>query len=893
MKRHNHLFMGMEALIFLVAVAGIVLIVTPMMPSAPVALNTITGQVYSVGDTIPAEYAPPWDVFDPGAGLFFTVADPDYTGLGPGDTVDVQLTINRPGGFIYNYLLYSEGDDWENDTLGNGYWLTGEVTKTLTYRYDDLDEENYLLIYTCKYNEQALNDSWDCGCKEPLDPACRSYQIQWFPGPEALPPGTTGCTTDDNCTDPYLPHCNVDTGECVECLSHPHCRDTAAPFYDPDQQYCWWLNKVCVECNNDGHCPADRPHCNQELRICEARAGCTSDADCTDPAEPRCDLSMGVCVECLTDDDCATNEICFEGECIEEDPSSSGSLCIVDREIVYEFNDVGPCDRYKPNAPYMYSLLFNPGTDTLYSLDYLGMSSFKLNGLNPAQSKVHNYLLGQSGTFGTPHPCAWYPGMGSAPNCLATSGDCYGYRTRWWSSFAGEDEVYAHTAFGYTFPATKLLFNGAGSAFSLVASFGNYYDTDTSTEYNQVVTRNGGGHHVIGTGSTSIPAGRYVMFWKTSDGKRLWLLRPATSGEPSDFHLIDATNVQSPQDLGLISSTLAAALEPYKNYLGSYNTRMTSPTKLALADLGSQFKLYDITDPRSAQLIDTFPDNKNDQQFSISASYGPKWRDGNTYYIFHDNDGLYQHVKNSGTGWTKAVDTPRTMLKDIQVYDGKLFIHSSSYGDPYKFKIIDIASGELLMDEPEPIAYYESLNAGSVFAGFKHQELMVTKKNGKYYLYKAFSGQRPSYAGGNTIILGFEVSDNPDDCGGPPACTPDCTGAACGDDDGCGRECHGTCPDPGELCVGSGGGYRCDVDCHPTHTDFVCSAGEVGDVCCEKMGSVCVTVGRRMECADRMPPGSMHTCYLWDSGGAGSTCAIPGPHPVCPWSEDRWDCGAI
>jgi uncharacterized repeat protein (TIGR01451 family) len=48
------------------------------------------------------------------------------------------------------------------------------------------------------------------------------------------------------------------------------------------------------ECDSDDECSGDKPHCDLTLHAC---TGCTSDADCTDPAQPACQPS-GACGEC-------------------------------------------------------------------------------------------------------------------------------------------------------------------------------------------------------------------------------------------------------------------------------------------------------------------------------------------------------------------------------------------------------------------------------------------------------------------------------------------------------------------------------------------------------------------------------------------------------------------
>lgn len=67
-------------------------------------------------------------------------------------------------------------------------------------------------------------------------------------------------------------------------------------------------------------------------------------------------------------------------------------------------------------------------------------------------------------------------------------------------------------------------------------------------------------------------------------------------------------------------------------------------------------------------------------------------------------------------------------------------------------------------------------------------------------------------------------------CGddGDKDCTPSCTDAACGDSDGCGGQCSGTCPD-GETCNAS---FECEAegDCCPGQTLHITVTGASVDL---------------------------------------------------------------
>ncbi len=105
-------------------------------------------------------------------------------------------------------------------------------------------------------------------------------------------------------------------------------------------------------------------------------------------------------------------------------------------------------------------------------------------------------------------------------------------------------------------------------------------------------------------------------------------------------------------------------------------------------------------------------------------------------------------------------------------------------------------------------------------------------------------------------------------------CTPDCTGAACGDDDGCGDMCDGTCP-AGEVCNAS---FECEVECTPD-----CAGKNCGDD--DGCGGTCDTCGAGEICLNA-------TCMAetddsdWDpdaneQGEAGENCPVALNNNIC------------
>lgn len=92
------------------------------------------------------------------------------------------------------------------------------------------------------------------------------------------------------------------------------------------------------ECNTDKDCPADKPYCDPQTKVCKP---CASDSQCSDPTKPACQPD-GTCGECSATNTtkCPTEKpVCntFTGTCAvctPEDPSKcvsdpNGPVCVV------------------------------------------------------------------------------------------------------------------------------------------------------------------------------------------------------------------------------------------------------------------------------------------------------------------------------------------------------------------------------------------------------------------------------------------------------------------------------------------------------------------------------------------------------------------------------------
>lgn len=64
-------------------------------------------------------------------------------------------------------------------------------------------------------------------------------------------------------------------------------------------------------CGIDSDCVLTNLHCNGGRCV-----ACTSDAHCTAPGYPRCDMALHRCVECGVSADCGGANVCHTGHCV-------------------------------------------------------------------------------------------------------------------------------------------------------------------------------------------------------------------------------------------------------------------------------------------------------------------------------------------------------------------------------------------------------------------------------------------------------------------------------------------------------------------------------------------------------------------------------------------------
>src|SRR5258708_755379 len=114
-----------------------------------------------------------------------------------------------------------------------------------------------------------------------------------------------GATTVDagNGMDALPPTCATDGG-CVKSLTCKNSLDC------PSDLVCDNAKQLCVDCINDADCKSQERCVSQ---VC--RGACTSDKDCT-PFNQLCEMAAGYCVSCLSSAQCASDQHCSKGVCV-------------------------------------------------------------------------------------------------------------------------------------------------------------------------------------------------------------------------------------------------------------------------------------------------------------------------------------------------------------------------------------------------------------------------------------------------------------------------------------------------------------------------------------------------------------------------------------------------
>jgi hypothetical protein len=117
---------------------------------------------------------------------------------------------------------------------------------------------------------------------------------------KAKNPLINGCRQDEDCSDPKIFRCNLDTGQCL-CRTNDACK--AGEFCNA-MGYC----QAHVGCYETQDCPAGF-FCDPISDTCIADGRCASDLDC--PPGELCDKATSTCkAGCRVDGDCNLRELC-------------------------------------------------------------------------------------------------------------------------------------------------------------------------------------------------------------------------------------------------------------------------------------------------------------------------------------------------------------------------------------------------------------------------------------------------------------------------------------------------------------------------------------------------------------------------------------------------------
>jgi hypothetical protein len=164
------------------------------------------------------------------------------------------------------------------------------------------------------------------------------------------------CTTDSDCPQPLL--CNVDLFLCAECNSDRECMmrtggdptkvvcDTSigacvgcltnSTCYSggrPDDMYCDTTTQTCQSgCQTIADCPTGTKSCQGASNgVAGQCIECSADTDCVNGAVPHCDVPTNLCVQCLRNDQCASNQCDTKGhrcvDCVQDLACGRGQVC--------------------------------------------------------------------------------------------------------------------------------------------------------------------------------------------------------------------------------------------------------------------------------------------------------------------------------------------------------------------------------------------------------------------------------------------------------------------------------------------------------------------------------------------------------------------------------------
>lgn len=258
-------------------------------------------------------------------------------------------------------------------------WSYGDVS--VTVESFDTSQNPPVAMLTIAHGTSGCADDADCsdGLYCTGIESCVSGTCVEGPGDPCVAPATCNestdtcdapeCTVDDDCSDGVFCNgaescvsntcvdgpgdpctggdpavCSETTDSCdpVDCTQDSHCQDglfcngaetcignscTFSTTSPCGGSVCDETNDVCLECLSNGDCADDGLFCNGS-EICVSNT-CQSSGNPCGGSQPGCDETNNVCVECLTAGDCADDGLFCNGleTCVSNACESSGNPC--------------------------------------------------------------------------------------------------------------------------------------------------------------------------------------------------------------------------------------------------------------------------------------------------------------------------------------------------------------------------------------------------------------------------------------------------------------------------------------------------------------------------------------------------------------------------------------
>ena len=191
-------------------------------------------------------------------------------------------------------------------------------------------------------NQECVACLADSDCSGAAAPHCDAQAF-------VCVPANTSCMADADCSAPTAKcDTSVRPGRCVSCVTDIDCpvdasgkaqtcaasRTCVTKTGCASNADCASATPVCapshacVQCLSDANCGVgSKTHCDSNTNTCVTPpvTGCTTDASCTDAANPKCNTAVSphACVNCLADVDCSPTQACTSNLCVTR-PGCSG-----------------------------------------------------------------------------------------------------------------------------------------------------------------------------------------------------------------------------------------------------------------------------------------------------------------------------------------------------------------------------------------------------------------------------------------------------------------------------------------------------------------------------------------------------------------------------------------